>query len=81
MMASTKSCFSFVGLVSSKRRWQMPPNSCARPKFRQMDFACPKCRYPFGSGGNRVTTLLCLPEARSASMICLMKFEAEGGCG
>ena len=27
-IASTYSCSSLVGLVSSKRRWQRPPNSC-----------------------------------------------------
>src|SRR5438128_6545307 len=30
-------------------------------------------RYPFGSGGKRVTTSECLPAARSASMIWRMK--------
>ena len=28
------------------------------PKFRQIDFACPRCRKPLGSGGKRVTTSL-----------------------
>ena len=32
------------GLVSSNRRLQTPPNSCAMPKFRQMLFAWPMCR-------------------------------------
>ena len=44
MMESTYSCSSFSGLVSSKRMWQMPPYSFARPKFRQIDFACPMWR-------------------------------------
>jgi hypothetical protein len=30
-----------VGLVSSKRRWQVPSKSRARPKFRQMLLAWP----------------------------------------
>ena len=44
LMASMYSCSSLVGLVSSKRRWQRPPNSCATPKFRQIDLAWPICR-------------------------------------
>jgi len=40
----TYSCSSFSGLVSSKRRWQRPPKSCANPKLRQIDLAWPKCR-------------------------------------
>ena len=43
-IASMNSCSSFVGLVSSKRRWQRPPNSCGTPKLRQIDLACPTCR-------------------------------------
>ena len=35
---------SLVGLVSSKRRLQWPPNSSAMPKFRQIDLAWPMCR-------------------------------------
>src|SRR3990167_9547389 len=56
MIASTYSWLSFVGLVSSKRRWQRPPNSWARPKSMQIALAWPMCRYPFGSGGKRVIT-------------------------
>src|ERR1035438_7720843 len=56
MMESTYSCSSFSGLVSSKRRLVLPPNSAARPKLRQMDLAWPMCRYPLGSGGKRVCT-------------------------
>ena len=33
-----------LGLVSSKRRLVLPPNSAASPKFRQMDLAWPMCR-------------------------------------
>src|ERR1039457_6123337 len=56
MMESTYSVSSLHGLVSSKRRLVLPPNSSANPKFRQIDLAWPKCRYPLGSGGNRVGT-------------------------
>ena len=44
MIESTYSCSSFSGLVSSKRRLVLPPNSAASPKFRQMDLAWPMCR-------------------------------------
>src|SRR5437870_2327217 len=57
MMPSTYSWLSFVGLVSSKRRWQRPPNSLAMPKSMAMALAWPMCRWPLGSGGNRVITL------------------------
>src|SRR5213592_2381510 len=36
------------------------------------------CKYPFGSGGKRVTTDLCLPVRRSSSMISSMKFSERG---
>src|SRR6185437_7860982 len=72
-MASIYSCSSLAGLVSSKRRWQRPPNSPAMPKFRQIDLACPIWRYPFGSGGNRVTTALARPASRSALTMSRMK--------
>jgi hypothetical protein len=52
----------------------VPPKSLATPKFRQIDFACPMCRYPFGSGGKRVATRpACLPDALSATTISRMK--------
>ncbi len=44
MIESTYSCSSFSGLVSSKRRLQVPPNWFAIPKFRQIDLAWPMCR-------------------------------------
>ena len=56
LMASTYFMSSVNGFVSSKRRLHAPPNSCASPKFRQIDFAWPMCRKPFGSGGKRVAT-------------------------
>src|SRR5438093_11720950 len=73
-MASTYSTSSFVGFVSSKRRLQVPPRSSATPKFRQIDFAWPMCRYPLGSGGNRVATRpSCFPATMSSSTIARMK--------
>src|ERR1035441_7622636 len=76
MMESTYSVSSLQGLVSSKRRLVLPPNSSASPKFRQMDLAWPRCRYPLGSGGNRVCTrppnLLVFRSSRTISRI---KFE------
>src|SRR5207248_1327142 len=76
MMESTYSCSSFSGLVSSKRRFVWPPNSAAKPKFRQIDFACPKCKYPLGSGGNRVCTRPSnLLASRSRMMMSRMKFD------
>src|SRR5215213_8624352 len=78
MIESTYSCSSLVGFVSSNRRLNLPPYSCASPKFRQMLFACPMCKYPFGSGGNRVCTRPpFFPAARSASMICSMKLRDD----
>ena len=40
----------------------------------KIDLACPICRYPFGSGGKRVTTSVYLPSARSLSISCSIKF-------
>jgi hypothetical protein len=45
----------------------------AIPKFKQIDLACPKCKYPLGSGGNLVIEESCFPEDKSALMISLMK--------
>src|ERR1019366_281321 len=82
MMESTYSCSSFSGLVSSKRRLVLPPNSAARPKLRQMDLAWPMCRYPLGSGGKRVCTRPAnLLVFRSSRMISRMKFEGRSACG
>ena len=44
MIESTYSPSSFAGFVSSSRRLQVPPNSRATPKFRQIDLACPMWR-------------------------------------
>src|SRR5262249_28136059 len=58
----------------SKRRLQIPPYSSATPKFRQIDLAWPMCRYPFGSGGNRVATRpWCFPDATSSATMERMK--------
>ena len=73
MIELTNSVFSFIGFVSSKRRWKSPPYCSASPAFRIMDLACPICKYPFGSGGNLVTTLVHLPSLISWSMIFSIK--------
>src|ERR1019366_2486391 len=82
MIDSTYSVSSLEGLVSSKRRLHWPPNSRARPKFRLMDLAWPTCRYPLGSGGNRVHTrppyLLVF---RSSRIMSRMKLDATGVIG
>ena len=49
-MDSTYSTSSLVGFVSSNRRLQSPPNSRARPKFRQIDFAVSDVQVPVGFG-------------------------------
>src|SRR5581483_1065094 len=82
MMESTYSVSSFSGLVSSKRRLVCPPNSSARPKSRQIAFACPMCRYPFGSGGNLVCTRPpYLFVSRSRTMMSRMKLDGFGASG
>src|SRR5690554_4436461 len=76
-MDSVYSTSSLVGLVSSNRRWHRPLFSAARPKFKQMDLACPICKYPLGSGGKRVITRPSfLFVRRSSAMILLIKFGA-----
>src|SRR5215210_2858490 len=75
---SMYSCSSLTGLVSSKRRWQRPPNSCAIPKLSAIAFGCPMCRYPFGSGGKRVTTSEILPSRTSAATTSRMKSLRSG---
>src|SRR5574342_538822 len=75
-MASTYSTSSLVGLVSSNRRLQRPPNSDATPKSRQIALAWPMCRYPFGSGGKRVCTRPpCLPALMSWIMMSRIKLD------
>src|SRR2546430_3360221 len=75
MIESTYSVSSFCGFVSSKRRLVCPPNSSARPKSRQIALACPMCRYPFGSGGKRVTTDGKRRASRSSMTASRMKLE------
>src|SRR5215213_294796 len=70
---SMYSCSSLIGFVSSKRRWQRPPNSSAIPKLSAIAFGCPMWRYPFGSGGKRVTTCETLPLRTSAATISRIK--------
>src|SRR3954465_9180146 len=79
MMESTYSVSSLVGLVSSIRMLQTPPNSCATPKLRQIDLAWPMCRYPFGSGGKRVRICECFPAFTSSTTMSRMK--SDGGAG
>ena len=65
---------SFWGLVSSKRRLHSPPYFFARPKSMAMALAWPMCRYPLGSGGNRVCSRPpFLPAARSSITFCSTK--------
>jgi len=78
MIASTYSWLSFAGLVSSNRRWQRPPNSRAAPKSIETAWAWPMWRYPFGSGGKRVTTPLKRPVWRSSITASRMKLEDFG---
>ena len=42
-----------------------------------MDFACPICKYPFGSGGKRVCIpSVYLPSFKSSSIALCTKLEA-----
>ena len=75
------SCSSPIGLVSSKRKWQRPPNSWAIPKLSAIALAWPRWRYPFGSGGKRVTTSETLPSRTSAATISRMKSRRSGEAG
>src|ERR1700680_385456 len=78
---SMYSCSSLIGLVSSKRRWQRPPNSWAIPKLSAIDLGWPMWRYPFGSGGKRVTTSETLPSRTSAAPISRVKSARSGRSG
>src|SRR6185295_6620561 len=76
IIESMYSVSSLDGLVSSKRRLHLPPNSAASPKSRQTALAWPMCRYPFGSGGKRVCTRPpCLPALMSSIMMSRIKFD------
>src|SRR5581483_569720 len=77
-IASMYSCSSLIGFVSSKRRWQRPPNSWAIPKLSAIDLGWPMWRYPFGSGGKRVTTSETRPSRTSAATISRMKSLRSG---
>src|ERR1700749_289594 len=78
---SMYSCDSPTGLVSSKRRWQRPPNSWAIPKLSAIALEWPRWRYPFGSGGKRVTTAETLPSRTSAATVSWMKSRRSGEAG
>jgi hypothetical protein len=45
----TYSISSFAGFVSSNLMCVTPLYAFATPKLKQIDFACPRCRYPLGS--------------------------------
>src|SRR4029078_2916283 len=76
MIALTYSVSSFDGLVSSKRKLHLPPNSDAKPKSRHMALAWPISKYPLGSGGNRVCRRpSCLPLLISSIMMFRIKFD------
>jgi hypothetical protein len=63
---------SFSGFVSSSRIRQCEPGcSVASHELKNRALLCPRCRQPFGSGGNRVIT----GEAGSSrpSSFCVMK--------
>src|SRR6516164_2910902 len=75
------SCSSSIGLVSSKRKWQRPPSSWAIPKLSAIALGWPRWRYPFGSGGKRVTTSETLPSRTSAATISRMKSRRSGEAG
>src|SRR5690606_30109475 len=56
------------------------PYSLAIPKFRQIDFACPICRKPLGSGGKRVAGARPKrPVATSSATISRMKSRERVG--
>ena len=79
MIESNVLLLFLLGLVSSKRRLVLPPNSAASPKLRQMDLAWPMCRYPLGSGGKRVCTRpLYLLVFRSSRMMSRTKLDGRG---
>src|SRR5262245_38091668 len=78
---SMYSCSSLIGFVSSKRRLQCPPNSCAIPKLSAIDLGCPMCRYPLGSGGKRVTASVTRPSRTSAATMSRMKSLRSGVAG
>ena len=43
---------SVSGFASSNLRLTGEEKVFPKPKFKQIDFACPICKYPLGSGGN-----------------------------
>jgi len=81
MMESTYSCSSFSGLVSSKRRLQLPPYSRARPKLSRMDFACPGAGSRLARAGSGCGSGRACPKRGRPSTTCLMKLLVEAACG
>ena len=69
------SVLSFSGLVSSNLKFTGEENVFPKPKFKQIDLACPICKNPFGSGGNlNLRSLLSNPLLKSFLIICSRKF-------
>src|SRR5262245_47261829 len=82
LIASTYLMSSVEGFVSSNRRLQRPPNSCAMPKFTLIALTWPMCGKPLGSGGKRVA--IGRPKrllATSSATISRMKSRCSGGVG
>ena len=53
-MLSTNSVLSLLGFVSSNRTSSLPSYLSAKCWFSSAALAWPMCKYPDGSGGNRV---------------------------
>ena len=66
---------SLLGFVSSYLKFVDPPYCLALSKSVMMARACPMCKNPLGSGGNRVIISLCLPDSKSDSIIVVIKFD------
>src|SRR5690606_2506612 len=76
LMASTNSCSSLIGFVSSKRKLTGALYFIPNPKFRQIEEAWPICKYPLGSGGNlKDKSVLSYFSFKSSSIICSRKFK------
>ena len=68
-----------VGVVEAQVA--APAELRAIPKFSASDLGWPMWRYPFGSGGKRVTTSETLPSRTSAATISRMKSLRSGLAG
>ena len=80
-IASTNSCSSLAGFVSSNRRFTGALYLRPNPKFKHMADACPICKYPLGSGGNRkCKSPLEYDAFKSSSIICSIKLSVFFSC-